>query len=551
MLIPSYQFKQEHGFNGSDTLEIDLAGMSSVVIHIAGTWTGTIAFEATLDPSKGSDNWVAVSGSDIGTFDGTLYDDITANGRFQFNVSGFRWFRVKANTISSGSAQIKVGASIGPGIVNPVTVASLPLPSGAATAARQDTGNTSLSSIDGKLSSLGQKAMTASAPVVLASDQSKVNVYTPDTKSLSNSITGDGQSVTVSCADRASVLVDVSGTYVGTLSFEVSIDGVLWKTYYGVEGSGLTQTSSIADVENYVKFDTTGWQQFRVLSSGWASGTAVVSVIANYGASGQITGFGGDPTPGNSGAIPVTGFGTFSTSATITQAASSIKSANFRAAVASNTSTANLGSGASFTGTGNSSDPYGFVTVNFFADQNCTLQVQQSSNGTNYDIVDSFPILASTGFSICKQLEGNNWRVVVTNNGGSSTTALRLQTLLSSNATGLDRLRASASLSPLNSTSTAYEASRVAKAFPGTLFSITGYNSRTSAQFIQVHNAASLPADTAVPVITFTVPASSNFSLSSDKFGRYFSTGIVVCNSSTGATKTIGSADCWFDVQYQ
>lgn len=62
----------------------------------------------------------------------------------------------------------------GSAVTQPVSAASLPLPTGAATSALQTTGNTSLSSIDGKLGSLGQKAMSGSAPVVLASDQSAV-----------------------------------------------------------------------------------------------------------------------------------------------------------------------------------------------------------------------------------------------------------------------------------------------------------------------------------------------------------------------------------------
>lgn len=59
----------------------------------------------------------------------------------------------------------------------PVSVASLPLPSGSATSAKQDTGNASLSSIDGKTPALGQALAAASVPVVLTASQ--ITTLTP------------------------------------------------------------------------------------------------------------------------------------------------------------------------------------------------------------------------------------------------------------------------------------------------------------------------------------------------------------------------------------
>lgn len=100
----------------------------------------------------------------------------------------------------------------------------------------------------------------------------------------------------------------------------------------------------------------------------------------------------------------------------------------------------------------------------------------------------------------------------------------------------------------INRTTVEYAASLVIASNPAVLRGLTGYNSG-AAQFIQLHDAASLPADTAVPKVVIAAAATSSFSIDFGDHGRKFSNGIVVCNSSTGPTKTIGAANCWFDAQ--
>ena len=97
--------------------------------------------------------------------------------------------------------------------------------------------------------------------------------------------------------------------------------------------------------------------------------------------------------------------------------------------------------------------------------------------------------------------------------------------------------------------STALEASHVVKAGSGRLYKLTVNNTKASAQFIQVFNSTTVPADTAVPILSYVVAANANLDINFEA-GRFFSTGISVSNSSTSATKTIGSADCWIMAEY-
>lgn len=65
----------------------------------------------------------------------------------------------------------------GSGVTQPISAASLPLPTGAATAALQTSGNASLTAISAQLpTTLGQKTMANSLAVVIASDQSPIAV---------------------------------------------------------------------------------------------------------------------------------------------------------------------------------------------------------------------------------------------------------------------------------------------------------------------------------------------------------------------------------------
>ncbi len=105
-----------------------------------------------------------------------------------------------------------------------------------------------------------------------------------------------------------------------------------------------------------------------------------------------------------------------------------------------------------------------------------------------------------------------------------------------------------AGMLPANSRSNVYESFRPVKSGVGVLIGISVYNSGP-AQFIQLFDAQQLPADGAVPEMPYPITAGGYLLLNWIP-GRTFRAGIVLCNSTTAPTKTIGAANCFFDAQY-
>lgn len=100
----------------------------------------------------------------------------------------------------------------------------------------------------------------------------------------------------------------------------------------------------------------------------------------------------------------------------------------------SNNTTSNLTSGAAFTGTAEEVILHSCVTVYVFtshASATDGLSMQQSSDGTNWDVVDSYTVPAMTagqGRTYGIQVTARYFRVVYTN-GGTGQTTFRLQTI--------------------------------------------------------------------------------------------------------------------------
>lgn len=103
---------------------------------------------------------------------------------------------------------------------------------------------------------------------------------------------------------------------------------------------------------------------------------------------------------------------------------------------------------------------------------------------------------------------------------------------------------------PLKKHSPALQNSLVIYTGPCYVTVIAASSTNAAAQYIQVFDQTTLPSNGAIPEMLLQAAATSDKFVSYSLPGRFFRTGVVIANSTTAATLTIGAADCFFDVQY-
>lgn len=278
--------------------------------------------------------------------------------------------------------------------------------------------------------------MANSSPVVIASNQSAIPVtetvtdIAPATQNItvvdSSSATSTGannQTIVIGTPTAGSaasftlsgietVRVEVTGIWTGTLTAEISIDGGTTWTNQGLHQGAYTTSSFIAGFIGGA--NVSGTTNFRMRATAAMTGTAVVKIIESV----------------NTQSVYIANAAPAGTVISVL-----------------NSTAATLTSGSVYTGTGEDVSNFSEMRVSVLANVASAtdgLSLQQSSDNTNWDIVDTYTIAASSagqGKTFVVPRQARYFRVVYTN-GGTNQTSFRLQSILNRTATAPSSNRA-------------------------------------------------------------------------------------------------------------
>lgn len=344
----------------------------------------------------------------------------------------------------------------GSGLTQPVSAVALPLPPGAATSTIQTVGNASLASIDGKTPALGQAAMAGSVPVAIASNQSGIPITAVSLPLPTGAATTAKQPAFGFAGTPSADVLTVQGASGGQpMPVSGPLTDVQLRAAPVVVSGTITATGGLTDTQLRASpvpvngtVSTGGLTDTQLRASPVVVSGAVTTGAVTQGTAGTTAG--AWPVRNTDGtnvqavkaasaaavAADPSAVVAFSPNTPLPAGANALGSVAVSAMTgvisAANSSTTPLVGSGTFTGTFSDTLNYPNINIGIFSDQASAalgFTVQWSSDCVNVDDADSFNVPASNGQQISFGAKFRCVRVVYVN-GLTPQGAFRLQTIL-------------------------------------------------------------------------------------------------------------------------
>jgi len=351
-------------------------------------------------------------------------------------------------------------------------------------------GLTSLNEVNGVNFTLGQKAMTASLPVVISSDQSAITAIDPmvgATYNVAGVIAINTILLTIDCSTDAAVSIQcVSMGTSGVVTPEWSNDNATWVAATTLDAQTGLEITTISAAGLWSTHVVARYLRLR-LSTATTAGTTTFSVQAI--------------------AYPV--------GASNPQLVINPTAANLLTQVSNTTGTASL-------------------FVQGAAASAATIAGNPVLMGGTF--TTTLPTV-TTGQAVNVQTTARGEQLVAISSGATAVAVKAASTAVAATDPALTvgiSPNMTVTASAINSAATTNATS--VKATAGTVFSITASNTGAAAAFVKFYNLATAPTvGTSVPVITLSIPASGTVNVPFGPFGYRFATGIALAITNLAA----------------
>lgn len=249
----------------SGNVAIASAGKGTVAFTVTGTWVGTIVIELFDGTNWNPTSYVALAS-------GNAANSFTANTSGQINCIGYSQVRLRGATLSSGTANILFTAS--------EKVATVMLDNSIPTGSNNIG---SISNITGTVSLPTGAATAANQPPIFTTVSGSITTQ----NLVPTGAATAGSSVELTTQNFGTAQVQVTGTYTGALSLQMTVDGTNWITSSSsafVLQTTYVASNTIASASVGIwKIDVSGYTKVRISGLAAMTGTAVVTINGEAG----------------------------------------------------------------------------------------------------------------------------------------------------------------------------------------------------------------------------------------------------------------------------